>query len=52
MKRGNELQNVIAKYTLSSFIEHRGQSYDCGHYVAYVKNSNGQWFEVNDEKVA
>ena len=52
VKRGNQLQNALSKYTLSSFIEHRGQSYDCGHYVAYVRNGDGKWFEVNDEKVA
>ena len=51
VKKGNSLQNPRSRYTLSSFIEHRGQSYDCGHYVAYVKNRSGQWFEANDEKV-
>lgn len=39
------------KYDLFAISEHRG-SYQCGHYIAYCKNSiNNKWYKFNDEDV-
>lgn len=41
----------IGKYALHAISEHRG-SCNCGHYVAYCKNSiNNKWYEFNDDDV-
>ena len=37
-------------YSLSGFIEHRGNSIHSGHYVAYLKK-NGTWYQFNDSRV-
>ncbi|KAJ3526832.1 hypothetical protein NM688_g8210 [Phlebia brevispora] len=38
-------------YTLFGVISHAGGGPNSGHYYAHVKDSNGQWFEMNDESV-
>jgi len=38
-------------YELTSFIEHMG-IFDGGHYVAYVKQSNGRWIRYDDSSVS
>ncbi|KAK8866422.1 Ubiquitin carboxyl-terminal hydrolase 5 [Tritrichomonas musculus] len=38
-------------YELIAFVQHKGPSALCGHYVANVKR-NGKWILYNDEKVA
>ena len=39
------------KYELIGFLQHKGTSALCGHYVATIKR-NGSWVLYNDEKVA
>jgi len=38
-------------YELYGVIVHSGVSVHGGHYYSYVKNSFGDWFICNDEKV-
>jgi ubiquitin C-terminal hydrolase len=40
------------KYELSSMIVHHGSSVHGGHYVAFIKAPNGQWYEMNDSQVS
>lgn len=40
-----------AKYVLKAFISHKGPSVHSGHYVAHIKQGNGDWVLFNDEKV-
>ena len=35
-------------YSLVAISSHRGRSGDSGHYVAYCKDSKGNWYEFND----
>ncbi len=44
-------ENKNVDYELFGVIEHLGSSVHSGHYVAYVKGSNGLWHEMNDERV-
>ena len=47
---GEETKKV--KYELSSMIVHHGSSVHGGHYVAFIKAPNGQWYEMNDSQVS
>ena len=38
-------------YSLYGVISHAGSGPNSGHYYAYVKASNGQWYEMNDDLV-
>jgi hypothetical protein len=38
-----------ARYELDGFVQHRGDSADSGHYVAFLK-INGKWIEYNDSQ--
>lgn len=38
-------------YRLDAVLVHSGHSVHSGHYYAFVKAPNGQWFEMNDESV-
>ena len=40
--------NENVTYTLRAVIEHRGPSAGGGHYVAYVRAQNEQWYYCND----
>ena len=40
-----------ALYDLVGLIRHQGTGSRCGHYVAYVRHANGQWYECNDDRV-
>ena len=40
-----------SKYTLSSFIEHKGRYIDFGHYIAFCKDKSNKWIYFNDEQV-
>ena len=51
LKQGNDFSPADSKYHLTAVVEHVGQSYDCGHYVAYVKSDFG-WIKCNDEKMS
>jgi Ubiquitin carboxyl-terminal hydrolase len=46
---GDEAED--AKYALSGFIFHRGESTQVGHYVAYVRDKNA-WILFNDDRVS
>jgi hypothetical protein len=39
------------KYSLIGIVVHHGHSVHSGHYVAFVKASNGQWHEMDDSVV-
>ncbi|EIW82289.1 cysteine proteinase [Coniophora puteana RWD-64-598 SS2] len=39
-------------YTLYGVICHAGGGPNSGHYYAYIKSANGQWYEMNDDMVA
>lgn len=38
-------------YSLYGVISHAGGGPNSGHYYAHVKNSKGDWYEMNDESV-
>ena len=35
-------------YTLSAFVIHSGSSLNVGHYISYILENDGQWYEYND----
>lgn len=39
-------------YSLYACICHFGSEPSSGHYTAFVKHGNGQWYEINDALVA
>ena len=41
-------KHIEAKYNLTGLIVHSGRDTRCGHYYAYVKNSNGTWSLKDD----
>ena len=38
-------------YTLNAVLVHSGRSCNKGHYYSYVKDTNGNWYCMNDSKV-
>eukprot|EP00602_Paraphysomonas_sp_CaronLab_P010687 CAMPEP_0185038222 /NCGR_PEP_ID=MMETSP1103-20130426/33611_1 /TAXON_ID=36769 /ORGANISM="Paraphysomonas bandaiensis, Strain Caron Lab Isolate" /LENGTH=794 /DNA_ID=CAMNT_0027576553 /DNA_START=86 /DNA_END=2470 /DNA_ORIENTATION=+ len=40
------------RYDLCGMVVHHGHSVHSGHYVAFVKASNGQWYEMDDSTVS
>ncbi|GAB5585637.1 hypothetical protein Unana1_00537 [Umbelopsis nana] len=44
-------QNVQGMYNLVAMVVHSGTTTHSGHYVAYVKSSNGMWYCMNDASV-
>lgn len=38
-------------YYLYAVLVHSGYSCHSGHYYCYVKNSNGTWYQMDDEEV-
>ncbi|RCH82926.1 Ubiquitin carboxyl-terminal hydrolase 36 [Rhizopus azygosporus] len=40
-----------AIYRLYAVLVHQGSTCDSGHYYAYVRNSGGSWYLINDEEV-
>ncbi|XP_024945389.1 ubiquitin carboxyl-terminal hydrolase 48 isoform X2 [Cephus cinctus] len=38
-------------YNLMGILSHKGQSAHSGHFVANIRNSDGQWHELSDDKV-
>lgn len=51
LKKFSLPESNSSKYTLSSFIEHRGRYIDFGHYIAFCKDKFDNWIYFNDEKV-
>lgn len=47
----NSESGFLSKYELSGVITHHGKSIHSGHYIAFVKGSNGLWHEMNDNFV-
>ena len=39
------------KYYLTGIIVHLGSTRNSGHYISFVKSSNGVWYEMDDETV-
>ncbi|KAG2187322.1 hypothetical protein INT44_005008 [Umbelopsis vinacea] len=50
MTEGQE-KNVPGIYKLLAVIVHSGATTHSGHYVAYIKSSNGLWYCMNDTSV-
>lgn len=44
-------QSIPQIYNLSAVIVHSGPTTHSGHYVAYIKSSNGMWYCMNDASV-
>jgi len=44
-------QNNTAKYELIAVLTHKGRSADSGHYVSWVKQTDGKWLLFDDDKV-
>ena len=44
-------ENDTGLYELTGVISHQGRSAEGGHYVAWVKQPNGEWLLCDDEKV-
>ncbi|KAG4089138.1 cysteine proteinase [Neocallimastix lanati (nom. inval.)] len=45
-------QHENAIYHLYAVLVHYGGSCNSGHYYCFVKNSNGNWYEMNDSSVS
>ncbi|CDW78527.1 ubiquitin carboxyl-terminal hydrolase family protein [Stylonychia lemnae] len=50
-KYASELCNKNTQYELSSIAVHMGTIHG-GHYVAYAKKEDGNWYYMNDERVS
>lgn len=50
LKKEKHIITCNANYELDSFIVHKGDSVNFGHYISYVKK-NGHWYECNDSYV-
>lgn len=37
-------------YEITAFIRHIGQQLQAGHYVTYIKENDGKWYEYDDNK--
>ncbi|CAO3665479.1 unnamed protein product [Rhizopus stolonifer] len=46
-----ESEHTKTKYELYSMITHTGESMHSGHYVSYVKSSNGIWYCMDNDNV-
>eukprot|EP00697_Spironema_sp_BW2_P016859 gnl/Spiro4/8347_TR4386_c0_g1_i1.p1 gnl/Spiro4/8347_TR4386_c0_g1~~gnl/Spiro4/8347_TR4386_c0_g1_i1.p1 ORF type:complete len:768 (-),score=186.71 gnl/Spiro4/8347_TR4386_c0_g1_i1:55-2358(-) len=44
-------QQTRPTFRLRSFITHKGTSIHCGHYIAHVRQPNGQWIRFDDNRV-
>ena len=44
-------EGVSARYTLHGMLVHHGDSADSGHYSAYNRAANGQWYLADDGQV-
>ncbi|GAB4823352.1 hypothetical protein N2152v2_010398 [Parachlorella kessleri] len=42
---------LTGKYDLIGVLTHKGRSADSGHYVAWVKQDDGQWVQFDDEQM-
>lgn len=51
MTEGQE-KNVSGVYNLLAIVVHSGATTHSGHYVAYIKSSNGLWYCMNDTSVS
>ena len=51
MSKGEESTASTLTYSLYGVVVHSGHSVRSGHYLAYVKNSNGVWYEMDDDQV-
>ncbi len=43
--------NNSGYYTLQAVLTHKGRSSSSGHYVAWVKHTNGSWIKFDDSDV-
>lgn len=43
-------QGVDQEFEATAFIVHMGKTMKSGHYVAYVKENDNNWYEYNDNK--
>ncbi|KAI7864610.1 hypothetical protein BDF14DRAFT_1875895 [Spinellus fusiger] len=44
--------NPTGQYELCAVLTHVGRSVDSGHYIAWVKKGDDEWFKFDDEKVS
>ena len=47
-----EQNGLKVKYNLTGIVVHHGNSTHSGHYIAFVKAPNGQWYEMDDSSVS
>jgi ubiquitin carboxyl-terminal hydrolase 14 len=48
-KRGRGV--VTGRYDLIGILTHKGRSADSGHYVSWVKQTDGQWIQFDDDNM-
>lgn len=48
---GGHVGAATGRYELLGVLTHKGRSADSGHYVAWVKQGDGQWIQFDDEKM-
>jgi len=48
----NSESSTPISYELTGVVVHHGFSTHSGHYVAFVKAPNGQWYEMDDQQVS
>lgn len=44
-----ETNQLTGRYELIGVLTHKGRSADSGHYVSWVKQSDGQWVQFDDD---
>jgi len=49
---GGGTRTALVRYELAGVVVHHGDSSHSGHYVAFVKAPNGNWYEMNDTHVS
>ncbi|ORZ30846.1 hypothetical protein BCR44DRAFT_1393110 [Catenaria anguillulae PL171] len=47
----SDVETETARYALEMFINHKGPSMHCGHYIAHVTVEDGKWVMLNDDRV-
>ena len=44
--------NVSGHYELCAVLTHVGRTAESGHYIAWTKNTKGEWWKFDDDRVS
>lgn len=48
----DENKKYLVEYQLYGIICHHGESIESGHYTAFIKDDNDNWFLCDDERIS